>query len=92
MSKYSNKEIPPTLWDRFGVGFLSAVCFLFTFYFCSFMFLVSGVGLAVLIITPLNVIALFTLLFFVLGFVTLDNYFVRIITPIWKFIDEALKR
>ena len=91
MNKHQSEETP-TLWDRFAVGMLSAICFLLTFYFCSFIFLFSGIGLAVLVIVPLKAIALITLLFFALGFITLDNYFVKAITPIWKFIENVLKR
>lgn len=89
MSKYPREETA-TFLDRFGVGFLSAVCFFITFYLFSFTLFLSGMGVMFLMI-PFKIIILLTLLFFVLGFVTLDNYFIKIITPAWKFLDEALR-
>jgi hypothetical protein len=80
-----------TLTDRFGVGFLSAVCFLITYWICFILLLIPTQGF-VLLFFSLKIIGFSTLFFFVLGFVTLDNYFIKIITPAWRYIDEVFRR
>ena len=89
MSNNEEKEIV-TLIDRFGVGLLSAVCCLLTYSVCFILLLVITQGFTITLFSG-KVLIFLTISFFILGFVTLDNYFIKLITPIWKFIDEIFK-
>ena len=80
-----------TLIDRFAIGFLSAICFLLTYWVCFILLAIVTQGYAIVFFS-LRVIGFLTVFFFVLGFVTLDNYFIKIFAPVWKFIDEEFSR
>ena len=86
-----NKNDQVNLADRIGVGVLSAICFLLTFAICIALLLIPTYGYVILL-TNYKVWVSLTVFFFFLGFFTLDNYFIKILTPAWKFIDEAFKR
>ena len=78
-----------TLTDRFAVGILSAlsafitlgILILIVFYITQgdYAFVTLKIFLGVVIF------------FFILGFATLDNYFISILNPVWKFIGNLIR-
>jgi len=84
-----NSEERITLFDRIGAGILSALS----------AFVTLGILLLFVIYTTqgdyglvgLKVFSAVVVFFFVLGFITLDNYFISILDPIWKLIGELFK-
>lgn len=71
-----------TLFDRFAVGGLSAFLAALTsgLAWWSFGFVGSGHVL------PIGLFLIFTGTMFLVGFFTLDNYFIDILAPIWDLI------
>jgi len=84
----SSKE-PITLLDRFAVGILSALSALLSFGILAilFVFVTEGTYIDVIFKIALSIVVLF----FILGFTTLDNYFISILNPIWELIGKLIK-
>ena len=84
-----NNEEHITLLDRFAVGVLSALSALLTLGVLALILIYIMHGDYILI--TLKVCSGVVLFFFVLGFATLDNYFISILAPIWKFIGNLFR-
>ena len=76
-----NREV--TLFDRLSVGMLSGFLAVITYGFiwCLFAFFSEGD-----LLLPIELFFIFVVGMFLLGFFTLDNYFIEILIPIWNFI------
>ena len=83
-------EDKATLIDRLGIGLLSAVSVFLTMLPIIFIYHFSSVGLLPLWF-PLKEITILTFVFFLLGFFTLDNYVIKILSPIWKLLEKLFK-
>ena len=90
-NKRSDPEEKPTLLDRVAIGFVSAVCFLLTYWLLLGVAMVFPVGF-MSVFYSLKLIAFLTALFFIIGFVTLDNYFIDMLSPIWEYIHDIIKK
>jgi len=90
-NKRSNPEKKPTLLDRVAIGFVSAVCFLLTYWLLLGAAMVFPVGF-MSVFYSLELIAFLTTLFFIIGFVTLDNHFINMLSPIWDYIHDIIKK
>ena len=84
-----NQELKPsekiTLYDRIAVGFVSGVLAAITYVFLWSIFALFAYGH----ILPIEIFYLFIGGIFLLGFFTLDNYFIEILTSLWRFIIRA---
>lgn len=78
-----------TLFDRFAVGFLSALCAFFSIGFIFMMLAYATHG--DFIFANLKILMGITFAFYVLGFVTLDNWFIPILEPVWRLIEKLIK-
>lgn len=76
-----------TLFDRFAVGLLSAFIALITYGVFWAIFARGAEGA----ILPIGGFYFFAGSFFLLGFITLDNYFIDILAPIWHFIVKFVR-
>ena len=78
-SRYTDKA---TLFDRLAVGILSAFLAAITYGFIWLIFaLLFNVGML-----PIELFIIFTGFMFLLSFFTLDNYVIKILTPLWNVI------
>ena len=82
MLKETKSSGKATFFDRFAVGFLAA---LLAFLTCGFLWLVFGRN-STGSMFPVEVIWVSTGIMFIIGFLTLDKYFINILAPIWHFI------
>ena len=76
-----------TLIDRIAVGLLSAFMAVIT-YGVFWVIFARGAEVAIL---PIGGFYLFAGVFFLLGFITLDNYVIDILAPIWNFIVKFVR-
>jgi len=90
-NKLSNPEKKPTLLDRVAIGIVSAVCFLLTYWLLLGVAMVFPVGF-MSVFYSLELIAFLATLFFIIGFVTLDNHFINMLSPIWDYIHDIIKK
>lgn len=85
MKQKSEPSEKITLFDRMAVGLLSGVLASITYVFLWSIFALFSYGH----ILPIEIFYLFTGGMFFLGFFTLDNYFIAVLIPLWKFIIRA---
>lgn len=80
------KKDEATLFDRFAVGGLSAVLAALTYILVwfSFGFVHGGV-------LPIELFLICVGVMFLVGFFTLDNYFIDILAPIWNLIVKLFR-
>ena len=83
----SEEDNEITLLDRISIGVVSAISFLITFY------LLYAVTFVVFYFPiPIEIIVFFTLMFFIIGFISLDNYFIKMLSPIWEYLGDFFKQ
>jgi hypothetical protein len=76
------------LFDRIAIGFLSAVLAAITYgllWSVFAYFLISG-------FLTIEIFWFFVGVMFLLGFFTLDNYFIQLLVPVWNFIVKIVGR
>ena len=78
-----NNETDATLFDRFAVGLMSGFLAAISYgvLWSGFVLLSDGDFLL-----PIELFFTFIIFMFLLGFFTLDNYFIDILSPLWHFI------
>ncbi len=78
-----------TLIDRFAVGLLSALSAFITLGILIMMAFYVTQGDHIFV--TLKIFSGVVVFFFILGFATLDNYFISILNPIWKLIGKLIR-
>lgn len=78
-----------TLLDRVAVGVLSALSVLTTLG--AIILILVYVTQGDYFFVSVKMLVGIAVFFFILGFVTLDNYFISILSPVWKFIEKLIK-
>ena len=90
-NRLPHSEEKPTLLDRVSIGFVSAFCFFVTYWLLLGVAMVFPVGF-MSVFYSWELIAFLTALFFIIGFVTLDNHFINMLSPIWEYIHDIIKK
>jgi len=91
-----------TLFDRVAVGFLYGICAFITYSIVWFLIIViidikgditgdfTGGNLRQYPFF-INIAFIFSFILFVLGFLKLDKYVLKILQPIWSCLDKILR-
>lgn len=82
MNQDKKRSEKVTLFDRMAVGSLSAVSAAITYLLLWSIFALFSSG----DVLPIEIFYFFVSGMFILGFLTLDNYFVEILAFFWRFI------